>query len=56
MELDHHCVFFDACIGKDNMNLFICTICLFFVLLIFVVIIAAIADHQSGGKLEAIME
>ena len=48
MELDHHCVFFDACIGKSNMMMFTGTICCFFAVLIFIVIIAAVQDHKSG--------
>ena len=54
MELDHHCVFFDACIGKNNMNLFAGTICMFFATLIFIVILAAMADHKTG--LEKVFE
>ena len=45
LELDHHCVFFDRCIGDSNMNLFVCTICWFFLILIFTVILAAMSDH-----------
>ena len=41
--LDHHCVFFDACIGTKNFCLFITVIVSFFVLLILAVVFAAVA-------------
>ena len=56
MELDHHCVFFDACIGKSNMNLFICTICMFFVILLLTVIMAAVSDHGGYSKFDHTLE
>ena len=43
MGLDHHCVFFDACIAKNNFRLFISVICGFFVILIITVVFTAVA-------------
>ena len=40
LKLDHHCAFFDACIGKGNMHLFICVIFGFFALLILTAILS----------------
>ena len=54
LEMDHHCVFFDACIGKANMCLFGTVICGFFALLVFVIILAAFANGVS--KLEPIAD
>ena len=41
LDLDHHCVYFDGCIGKANMWLFMTVLGGFFVCLIFCITTAA---------------
>ena len=50
MEIDHHCMFFDGCIGRNNMCLFGSVICGFFMVMIFCVICAAASGAYSKPK------
>ena len=50
VDLDHHCVFFDGCIGQANIGLFAGVLIGLFVCLIFVFATLVVAQNKAASE------